>query len=122
MAEEEEAAQRHTEASAKTPAAHHRASSQDDTPLPKKQPQSWSTQHTVQILANVLCLLVGVWYVWTTHDILGFILLYGIATGAINAREVVGKMFPEHPHQKEKSKNHHQDDRNESEQAGELQP
>lgn len=119
----EEATQRHTEESAKTPAAHHRASSQDDdTPLPKKQPQGWSAQHTVRILANVLCLLVGVWYAWTTHDILGFILLYGIATGAINAREVVGKMFPEHPHQREKPENHHQDDRNESEQAGEPQP
>lgn len=48
----------------------------------------------VRGLANVLCLCVGIWYVGSTHDILGFILLYGIATGAINAREVAGKLLP----------------------------
>src|SRR5690348_986634 len=36
----EESTQRHTGESAKTPAAHHRASSQDDTPLPQKQAPS----------------------------------------------------------------------------------
>lgn len=45
---EEEATQRHTEASAKTPAAHHRASSQDDTPLPKKQASFLSWLPTVE--------------------------------------------------------------------------
>ncbi len=94
----EESTQRHTGESVKTPAAHHRASSQDDIPQPQKQPRrttALSSQRRVRTLANVLCLLVGLWYVWTTHDLLGFILLYAIATGAINAREVVGKMLPE---------------------------
>jgi ferric-dicitrate binding protein FerR (iron transport regulator) len=93
----EESTQRHTEESATTPAAHHRASSsQDDTSRLQKQPRTWSSQRIIRTLANVLCLAVGLWYVWTTHDLLGFILMYAIATGAINAREVVGKMLPEH--------------------------
>jgi ferric-dicitrate binding protein FerR (iron transport regulator) len=94
----EESTQRHTGESTKPPAAHHRASSQHGTPPKKTQPRrnAWSSRRATRTLANVLCLLVGVWYAWTTHDLLGFILLYAIATGAINAREVVGKMLPEH--------------------------
>jgi len=108
----EESTQRHTTESAKPPAAHHRASSQDDTPLPKKQPRrpGWSSRQATQTLANVFCLLVGIWYVWTTHDLLGFVLLYGIATGAINAREVPGKMLPERTRGGVSESNHCDDD------------
>lgn len=109
----EESTQRHTGESAKTPAAHHRASSQDDIPRPQKQPWRSSagvSQRATRTLANVLCLLVGVWYAWTTHDLLGFILLYAIATGAINAREVVGKMLPTRAKGGETEGNHGADD------------
>src|SRR5260370_38312264 len=103
----EESTQRHTGEFA-PPAAHHRASSQHGTPPKKKQPQrnAWSSRQATRTLANVLCLLVGIWYVWTTHDLLGFILLYGIATGAINAREVLGKMLPERYKGEEPGSNH----------------
>ena len=114
----EESTQRHTGESTKPPAAHHRASSQDDTPLPQKQLRhfdAWSSRQTTRTLANVLCLVVGVWYAWSTHDLLGFILLYAIATGAINAREVLGKMLPER-RKEERSGHNHSDDCEESEQ------
>ena len=67
----------------------------------------------MRTLANVLCLLVGVWYAWTTHDLLGFILLYAIATGAINAREVVGKMLPERARGEVSESSHSDDDESE---------
>jgi ferric-dicitrate binding protein FerR (iron transport regulator) len=118
----EELTQRHTGDFVPS-AAHHRASSQDDTPLPKKQPRRStikSSQRRVRTLANVLCLLVGLWYVWTTHDLLGFILLYAIATGVINAREVVGKMLPER-RRGEVFGDTHSDDNDKSEQDNEPQ-
>jgi hypothetical protein len=67
----------------------------------------------------VLCLLVGAWYIWTTHDLIGFILLYAIATGAINAREVVGRMLSAPLHKREEPVNNHQDESNESKQSRE---
>lgn len=85
----EKSAQRHTRAS--TPTAHHHASPEDDTASQKKQPR-W----LVTTLANLLCLVVAGMYVWSTHDLIGFIILYGIATGAINAREVIGAYLPKH--------------------------
>lgn len=86
MAEKE--TQRHAEEFT-IPAAYHHASSQDDT-IPVKKQSRW----TLLTLANLLCLAVAVMYIWSTHDLVGFILLYGIATGAINAREVVGIFNP----------------------------
>jgi hypothetical protein len=117
----EESTQRHTGESAKTPAAYHRASSQDSTPPKKTRSQwhAWSSRRATRTIGNVLCLLVGLWYVWTTHDLLGFILLYGIATGAINAREVVGKMLPDRS-KGEASENNHSDNENEQGKGGQL--
>lgn len=71
--------------------------------MPKKQPRchGWSSRQERLTLATMVCLLVGIWYIWTTRDLLGFIVLYGISTGAINAREVVGKMLPDRTRQGE---------------------
>ena len=87
MAEKEEP-QQHMGEFAK-PAAHHHTSLQDVTAPQKKRPR-W----LVRTLANLLCLVVAGMYVWTTHDILGFLLLYGVATGAVNVRDVIGVSLP----------------------------
>ena len=84
---EEEKTQQHTRTLIST--EHHHASSQDDTTSPEKQ-----SRWIVLMLASLLCLAVAGVYTWSTHDILGFILLYGIATGAISVREVVGARLP----------------------------
>lgn len=47
----EESTQRHTGESTKPPAAHHRASSQDDTPSPKKQA---SPAHWISTLERII--------------------------------------------------------------------
>ena len=57
------------------------------------QPPQGPLHWFILTVANLLCLIVAGMYVWTTHDLLGFILLYGIATGAINARDVIRIMY-----------------------------
>lgn len=75
------------------PSARLRATHKSVTKSVERQPTVSSPnkppRRFVLTLANMLCLLVAGMYVWTTHDLIGFILLYGIATGAINARDVV---------------------------------
>src|SRR5258708_40143566 len=68
-----------------TPAAHHRVSLEYDTDSPKKL-----SRWIIPISASLLCLVVAGMYVWSTHDLIGFLILYGIATGAISVREVIG--------------------------------
>jgi hypothetical protein len=72
----------------------------DDLPLSAvmvgEERSPTSPSRFVLTVANILCLLVAGMYIWTTHDLVGFILLYGLATGAIHARDVVGSMLPHH--------------------------
>lgn len=89
----EESAQQPTGELQPAPAANRHASPKSATKVPEIQPPE-KTPRLILVLANLFCLLVAGMYVWSTHDLIGFILLYGIATGAINARDVVGAMLP----------------------------
>ena len=72
----------------------HAAPAPEIQPEPRQPPENKAPPRLMMTLANITCLAVALWYVWSTHDILGFVLLYGIVTGAINAREVAGTLLP----------------------------
>ena len=90
----EESTQRHT-GELTTSAANHRAS--QDRAISKKknpaQPPPGCEDRIIRFLASLFCLGAAGFCLWYWHDLLSFIVLVGIAIGAINPREVVGAML-----------------------------
>lgn len=71
-------------------------SSQDGMAEEKEQPLAATNPLAQQILryaSDITCLLVGALVFLWTHDILTFLLLYGIATRQIRVREVIGMLL-----------------------------
>src|SRR5262245_29545722 len=91
----EESAQQPTGELEAAPAANHRASSQDNTLKhpPRKPPRRLRLrgEHIIRFLASLLCLAAAGYYMYQ-GDLFKSIILLGLATGAINPREVVGML------------------------------
>lgn len=64
---------------------------------PRDQPNLQSTQgvYILRYIGDSTCLLIGVLVFLWTHDILAFLLMYGIATRQVQIREVIGMFL--HP-------------------------
>jgi hypothetical protein len=102
---QEEAAQQLTGELEPAPAANRRASLKDDTQRPRKSPRRprLRGEHIIRFLASLLCLGAAGFSLWYWRDPLWFLIFCGIATGAINPREIVGSMLQQRSGQRDET-------------------
>jgi hypothetical protein len=55
-------------------------------------PQQLRGKQLIGILASLICLAAAVYVLWTTRDVLMFLLLIGVATGQIPIRQAIGQV------------------------------
>lgn len=78
-------------------ARYHATSYQDAMEQEKEQPPIRSDplgERILRYVADAICLIIGALVFWWTRDILGFLLMYAIATRQVWVREVLGMLLP----------------------------